>query len=55
MGWDSKNEIYPEWKYIKVRKPEGGFALYSVPRYAVEGVYVDKPKPVVEPIADLAP
>ena len=54
MGWNSKNEIYPEWKYIKVRKPEGGFALYSVPRYAVEGVYVDKPKQVVEPIADLA-
>ena len=53
MGYDGSNKTYRQLKTIKVRRQDGGFDYYMVPEFAVEGVYVDKPKPIVEPIADL--
>lgn len=55
MGYDGSNKTYRQLKTIKVRNSDGNFDYYMVPEFAVEGVYVDKPKPVVEPITDLAP
>ena len=54
MGYDGSNKTYRQLKTIKVKNSEGGFDYYMVPEFAVEGVYVDQPKTVVEPIADLA-
>ena len=54
MGWNSKTRTYPQLKPIKVRRQDGGFDFYMVPEFAAKGIYVDKPKQVVEPIADLA-
>lgn len=54
MGYDGSNKTYRQLKTIKVRNSDGSFDYYMVPEFAVEGVYVDKPKPVVEPIPDLA-
>ena len=53
MGYNGSNKTYRQLKTIKVRRQDGGFDFYMVPEFAVEGVYVDKPKQVVEPIADL--
>ena len=55
MGYNGSNKTYSQLKTIKVRKQDGSFDYYMVPEFAVEGVYVDQPKQVVEPIADLAP
>ena len=55
MGYDVISKTYRQLKPIKIRRQDGGFDYYMVPEFAVEGVYVDKPKQVVEPIADLAP
>lgn len=54
MGWNSKTRTYPQLKPIKVRRQDGGFDFYMVPEFAAKGIYVDKQKQVVEPIADLA-
>lgn len=54
MGYDGNNKIYRQLKTIKVKRQDGGFDYYMVPEFAVEGVYVDQPKQVVEPIPDLA-
>ena len=54
MGYNGSNKTYSQLKTIKVRKQDGSFDYYMVPEFAVEGVYVDQPKQVVEPIADLA-
>lgn len=54
MGYDGSNKTYRQLKTIKVRNSDGSFDYYMVPEFAVEGVYIDKPKPAVEPIADLA-
>ena len=54
MGWNSKTRTYPQLKPIKVRRQDGGFDFYMVPQFAAKGIYVDKPKQVVEPITDLA-
>lgn len=55
MGYDGSNKTYRQLKTIKVRKTDGSFDYYMVPEFAVEGVYIDQPKTVVEPIPDLAP
>ena len=55
MGYDGSNKTYRQLKTIKVKNSDGSFDYYMVPEFAVEGVYVDQPKSVVEPIADLAP
>lgn len=54
MGYDGSNKTYRQLKTIKVRRQDGSFDYYMVPEFAVKGAYVDKPKPVVEPIVDLA-
>lgn len=54
MGYDGSNKTYRQLKTIKVRNSDGSFNYYMVPEFAVEGVYVDQPKSVVEPIPDLA-
>lgn len=54
MGYDGSNKTYRQLKTIKVRNSDGSFDYYMVPEFAVEGVYVDQPKSVVEPIPDLA-
>ena len=54
MGYDGSSKTYSQLKPIKVRNSDGSFDYYMVPKFAIEGVYVDQPKTVVEPIADLA-
>ncbi len=54
MGYDGSNKTYRQLKTIKVKNSDGSFDYYMVPEFAVEGVYVDQSKSVVEPIADLA-
>ena len=55
IGYDGSNKTYRQLKTIKVRNSDGSFDYYMVPEFAVEGVYIDQPKTVVEPIVDLAP
>lgn len=55
MGYDSRTQLYTQTKPIKVRNSDGSFTVYDVPEFAVEGVYIDQQKPVVEPIPDLVP
>ena len=49
MGYNGSNKTYRQLKTIKVKNSNGSFDYYMVPEFAVEGAYVDKPKPVVEP------